>query len=235
MPPAPSCPATASAPQPLPKDDSTGRTANGQFAKGNPGGPGNPFARQVAQLRRAALAATTPEKIAEVIRQVEIRALEGDVAAAKLYLSYTLGRPAMAVDPDTLDVQEAVQLHKEVSLLSGVTGALLQLLLTALLDMVRVSRPEATQKFRRDLLAGFAAQDEADRAAAQAEPAADTDSPCQQANPAASTNDTSGRAPATAPRTRPHTRVAAVPTPRSHSPEAPKANGANGEPNHGQP
>ena len=29
-----------------------GHEANGQFAKGNQGGPGNPFARQVAKLRK---------------------------------------------------------------------------------------------------------------------------------------------------------------------------------------
>jgi hypothetical protein len=31
----------------------TGRDQSGRFAKGNPGGPGNPFAREVARLRRA--------------------------------------------------------------------------------------------------------------------------------------------------------------------------------------
>src|SRR5439155_3124311 len=31
----------------------SGRDANGRFVKGNPGGPGNPFARKVATLRRA--------------------------------------------------------------------------------------------------------------------------------------------------------------------------------------
>jgi hypothetical protein len=34
------------------------------------------------------------------------QAVEGDLAAARLLLSYTLGKPAAAVDPDTLDQQE---------------------------------------------------------------------------------------------------------------------------------
>jgi hypothetical protein len=83
-----------------------GRDAHGRFAAGNPGGPGNPFARQVGALRCALLKAVTPEDLAAVAQALLRQAREGNVAAAKLLLSYTLGKPAAAVDPDTLDLHE---------------------------------------------------------------------------------------------------------------------------------
>jgi hypothetical protein len=83
-----------------------GRDAHGRFAKGNAGGPGNPFARQVAALRSAMLASVTEEDLGAVARELVRQAREGNLAAAKLLLSYTLGKPAQAVDPDTLDLHE---------------------------------------------------------------------------------------------------------------------------------
>ena len=35
----------------------SGRKPNGQYAKGNPGGPGNPYARHVARLRASLIEA----------------------------------------------------------------------------------------------------------------------------------------------------------------------------------
>jgi len=52
--------APAQAPSPI---GSNGRGSDGRFAKGNPGGPGNPFARQVAALRQNMLDAVTGEDI----------------------------------------------------------------------------------------------------------------------------------------------------------------------------
>ncbi|HZY89219.1 MAG TPA: hypothetical protein VFE78_30630 [Gemmataceae bacterium] len=66
------------------------RAAGGRFGKGNSGGPGNPFARQVAALRRALLASVTEEDLEAVTRELVRQAKEGDLAAAKLLLSYTL-------------------------------------------------------------------------------------------------------------------------------------------------
>jgi hypothetical protein len=217
--------------QPQGTPGTNGRDSAGRFAKGNGGGPGNPFARQVAELRRAALAATTPAKIAEVIGQLEKQALEGDVAAAKLYLSYTLGRPAAAVDPDTLDVQEAMQLQREVGLLQEVTQALLKPLLATLLDIVRVSRPEATGKFIAELLDGFAAQDQAERASA-AEPSTDRERQDAPVGPSANgTNRTQRKRPARPPRARP----ASSACDRHHPDGLPIANADNGDQARGRP
>jgi hypothetical protein len=182
---------------PLSPSSNAGRDRAGKFTKGNGGGPGNPFARRVAELRRAALSATTPEKIAAVMSQLEAKALQGDAAAAKLYLSYTLGRPAATVDPDSVHVQEALLLQKEVGLLEMVTRSVMKPLLETLLVIVRTSRPEISEEFVQGLLAGFAAQDEAERAAAAArahEPTAATDSAraCPEAPSTPSTNRPNG-------------------------------------------
>jgi hypothetical protein len=90
---------------PLPNGD-FGRDGRGRFAKGNAGGPGNPFARQVAAFRRALCAAVTETDIQFLAQRLIQRAHAGDVAACKLLLAYVIGRPAEAVDPDTVDLQE---------------------------------------------------------------------------------------------------------------------------------
>src|SRR5262249_6955035 len=87
-----------------PKKD--GRDSRGRFAVGNRGGVGNPFARQVAALRARMLAYCTPERMDMLIEKLFAMAHEGDRAAAKLILSYSLGKPVHVVDPDRLDVDE---------------------------------------------------------------------------------------------------------------------------------
>ena len=82
------------------------RTEKGQYAAGNKGGPGNPFARQVAALRKALLDAVTPEDLAEVTKALLAKAKAGDVPAARVLLGYLLGKPIPTVDPDRLDVHE---------------------------------------------------------------------------------------------------------------------------------
>ena len=84
----------------------TPRASDGRFQPGNPGGPGNPFARQVAQLRKALLNSVTEQDIQEVAQALIARAKEGNTAAAKLLLSYTIGKPDAAPHPDRMDVDE---------------------------------------------------------------------------------------------------------------------------------
>src|SRR6266498_1293392 len=91
--------------------DQTGRESNGQFAKGNSIGPGNPFGRQVAQLRQAALNVVGLKDIEEVFSAILLLAKSGNLQAAKLILSYTLGKPAAVENPDTMDHQELKQAH----------------------------------------------------------------------------------------------------------------------------
>jgi hypothetical protein len=70
----------------------------GRFQVGNPGGPGNPHARQVAVIRSALLAALTPDVLQKMIDRLIEHAVEGNMAAIKLVLAYSIGRPGKAED-----------------------------------------------------------------------------------------------------------------------------------------
>jgi hypothetical protein len=94
----------------------SGRESNGRFAKGNPGGSGNPFARQTAALRRELVESVTAEDIRQIAQRLLQQAKEGDVPSARLLFSYAIGRPAPVVDPDTLDQQEWQALRQQVKM-----------------------------------------------------------------------------------------------------------------------
>ncbi|MCE5302848.1 MAG: hypothetical protein LLF97_07030 [Planctomycetaceae bacterium] len=70
-----------------------GRDAHGRFAKGNAGGPGNPFARQAQHLRGALFAAVTTADLKAVVTKLVQLAKGGDVQAAKVVLDRALGPP----------------------------------------------------------------------------------------------------------------------------------------------
>src|SRR5438445_5970139 len=97
-----------------------GHEANGRWAKGNKGGPGNPFARQVAQLRKVILNRLTEEDLLAITEALLAKAKEGSVGAAKLLLAYALGKPASAPDPDKLDGQELDHFKQKVETVQGV-------------------------------------------------------------------------------------------------------------------
>src|SRR5262245_54948286 len=91
-----------------------GRDEKGRFTRNNPGGPGNPFVRQVAALRSALVNKVTPEDIEDVVLILLLKAKQGDLAAVKLLFSYVLGKPANTVDPDRLDEQEWEQFKRNM-------------------------------------------------------------------------------------------------------------------------
>jgi hypothetical protein len=95
-------------------NESNGRDERGRFAEGNAGGPGNPFARQTAALRRALCQTVSTEDVQAVTLRLIEQAKGGDVAAARLLFAYAIGRPAEVVDPDLLDVQEW-QVHRQMA------------------------------------------------------------------------------------------------------------------------
>jgi hypothetical protein len=82
------------------------RDAKGRFVKGNKGGPGNPFARQVALLRATMVYCVPPERMARVVIALTEKAASGDVAAMKLFFQYLIGLPTEAVNPDRLPIDE---------------------------------------------------------------------------------------------------------------------------------
>ena len=73
-----------------------GRQAGGRFGTGNPGGPGNPHARQVAALRSALLDAVTPADMSAIVAKLVTDAKAGSVASAREVLERTLGKPQEA-------------------------------------------------------------------------------------------------------------------------------------------
>jgi hypothetical protein len=121
-------PCSPAAPAPEPEDTSPpdpteggpaardGREANGRFAKNNLGGPGNPFARQTAALRKQLLEAVTPQDMQDICTMLILRAKGGSVPHLKLLFSYVIGKPTEAVNPDTLDRQEMEQYRQELGM-----------------------------------------------------------------------------------------------------------------------
>jgi hypothetical protein len=83
-----------------PQAPSEGHDASGQFAKGNAGGPGNPYPRRVAALRRALLDSVTEDDMSAIAKAVIEEAKTGNVAAAKLIFQYVLGKPDSAANFD---------------------------------------------------------------------------------------------------------------------------------------
>src|SRR5579871_1115768 len=119
------------APPPIPppackrtESKASGRDAEGRFAAGNKFAVGNPFARRMATLRSAMLEAVTENDLKACVRKMVELAKSGDVAACKLLMEYVVGRPAAAVDPDRLDLDELAMLREAPSFaeLSDVRG-----------------------------------------------------------------------------------------------------------------
>ncbi len=79
-----------------------GREATGRFAKGNAGGPGNPFASRVAALRILLLDAVSNDDLRAVIAKLVEQAKAGDLAAIRELLDRIMGKPlaglAVALD-----------------------------------------------------------------------------------------------------------------------------------------
>ncbi|MCH8269929.1 MAG: hypothetical protein IH985_01780 [Planctomycetes bacterium] len=91
------------------------RNPGGRFVYGNPGGPGNPHAAQVARLRAALLAAVSEQDMTAIIARLVQLAKDGDVRAIKELLDRTLGRP---VEADLLERLSALEARAAQSGLS---------------------------------------------------------------------------------------------------------------------
>jgi hypothetical protein len=78
----------------------------GRFVRGNPGGPGNPFARRTALYQKALRQVVSLEDMREVMTVVKLKAKSGDMAATKIMFTYAAGKGVHAVEPDRLDIDE---------------------------------------------------------------------------------------------------------------------------------
>ncbi len=79
------------------------RNAKGKFVKGNKGGPGNPHARKVAELRSLLLECVSKDDLKAVIQRLVEDAKAGNQAATKELLSRLLGGPVDSIHPDDLN------------------------------------------------------------------------------------------------------------------------------------
>jgi len=98
---------------PSPNGANGERDGAGRFVAGNPGGPGNPYARRVARLRKVLLDAVTEDDVREVVGALVRQAKSGDVAAVRELLTRVVGKPVEALDPDRIDLYE-MQLDSEL-------------------------------------------------------------------------------------------------------------------------
>ena len=89
-----------------------GRNSNGRFSTGNSGGPGNPHAMKVGQLRSALIDAVSPEDIAAIVGKLVEQAKAGDVRAIREVLDRTLGKP---VEADLIERLEHGQINTDQS------------------------------------------------------------------------------------------------------------------------
>lgn len=87
------------------------RTSRGRFAAGNSGGPGNPHARAVGQLRAAMMASITPQDVSAVVAALVAQAKAGEPWAVRELLDRVLGKP------------EAIDLLERLDDLERATGA----------------------------------------------------------------------------------------------------------------
>ena len=78
----------------------------GRFKPGHHGGPGNPYGRAVALLRRAMLDFMTPERMVDLCEMMYGEAMMGGRGWAELLLKYTVGKPAAVADPDRVELDE---------------------------------------------------------------------------------------------------------------------------------
>jgi hypothetical protein len=163
----------SSAPASAPAENN-GRDPQGRFAKCNPGGPGNPFARAVAKLRGALIKSVQPDDFAAIARAMIDKAKSGDVAAARLVFSYVLGKPAETVNPNRVDIDEW-QIYRETTpLLKELPELAVAPSPELPLNHVRASRPIMAEVRREQIHAGYVQLAAEMRAACQTTPNVDS-------------------------------------------------------------
>lgn len=74
------------------------RDSKGRFLPGNPGGPGNPQARNVATWRRALADSISADDIAQVAQKLMDAAKAGEPWAVKEFFDRCLGKPHVQID-----------------------------------------------------------------------------------------------------------------------------------------
>jgi hypothetical protein len=131
--------------------DLSGRTADGRFAKDNPGGPGNPHARHCARILALLRASISDEEMVAIIRALVVKAVDGDTSAAKLILSYKLGKPAPAPNPDEIERDEWEHYQRDTINLEDVQQVLGSLPSSVGNNLARTALPVMTQARKEEI------------------------------------------------------------------------------------
>jgi hypothetical protein len=71
---------------------------SGRFGKGNSFGKGNPQLKRMHALRAKLLDCATDEDLERIVKKLAALAAAGDVAAARLYLEYVVGKAPQAIE-----------------------------------------------------------------------------------------------------------------------------------------
>jgi len=132
------------------KRQAEGRDAQGRFVKGNGGGPGNPFARKVAQLRAALVNFVTQEEMKQIALVLKEKAMGGDLAAIKLLFQYVLGKPAATVDPDRMAIDEWQKLKESAVPPSDAEAVMQQAPAEMVCDIVQEKWPIEVERHMRE-------------------------------------------------------------------------------------
>ena len=140
-----------------------GRESNGRFAASHTGGPGNPCARQTAAARKAIADAITAEQLAAIAAVLVKKAMEGDVAAAKLVFSYAAGRPGAAPDPDTLDAHELAVRRGGVATKEDVQAVFEACPASLLCAIAAVAAPQVQEHLQQAFAQGVRRQGECEK------------------------------------------------------------------------
>jgi hypothetical protein len=150
-------------PEQTTQQPSESRDAKGRFSKGNKAGPGNPFARKVAELRAALVNYVTEDDMKHLCFVLKMRAEGGDMVAMKLLLQYVLGKPPETVDPDRLDLDEWQKMQEHSRPPEEVTQVMGGLPAESVCEVTKVAWPCAVeQSFKQPLLAGLSEIEERD-------------------------------------------------------------------------
>ena len=125
--------------------DSVPRT--GQFAAGNRGGPGNPFGKRVAQLRKLLLEYVSDDDLKQCVKALVREATEGDIAAIRLVLQYTIGKPHRM--SEAIDCDFAVPVERPAARVSQIDLTVLQAPLSPPSFPSRQERRQAEREAQR--------------------------------------------------------------------------------------
>src|SRR5262249_62344641 len=139
-----------------------GRTGAGRLPAATGAGPGTPSAGRTAAARKATAAAVTPEQLAAIAAAMVKKALEGDVAAAKLVFSYAAGKPAQAPDPDTLDAHELATRRGNVASADDVRALFETCPAWLVLAVAAVAAPQVQEHLQKAFAQGVRRQGESE-------------------------------------------------------------------------